>query len=125
MNEEQLWHYRARLVRLIDADTLELELDTGFHSRHIERVRVADVNAPEQNTDAGKAATAWGAHWMEMVGARTSDSWPLLVHTRMVDSRRGVLQDMSLGRYVATVCSAWSGESYGDALVAAGHAVQV
>lgn len=120
--DDRLWFFRARIMRVVDADTLELELDTGFHSRHIERVRLRDVDAPERGTPEGKSATAWVRRWLANSG--NSGYWGLRVRTHQVDSRHGLIQDASLGRYVADVSSAATGESLADALIAAGHAAR-
>lgn len=46
----------AELVRAIDADTLILRVDLGYHVFTDAYVRLARINAPERNTDAGKQA---------------------------------------------------------------------
>lgn len=50
--------YAARLNRIIDADTLVLDVDLGFHVWITVHVRVRGVDAPELHTDAGDAAKA-------------------------------------------------------------------
>lgn len=47
--------YHARCTRAIDGDTVELVIDVGFHLTTTQRVRLVDVNTPEDR--AGKAAT--------------------------------------------------------------------
>jgi micrococcal nuclease len=51
--------YKAKVIRVIDGDTLLLDIDLGFHIRFVEKVRLDKVNAPEQKTEEGKAATEW------------------------------------------------------------------
>lgn len=41
------WTFRAELVRVIDGDTLEIRIDTGFGDTHRERIRLLGVDAPE------------------------------------------------------------------------------
>jgi endonuclease YncB( thermonuclease family) len=53
------WPWRARLRRIVDADTLELELDRGFRDYSVRRVRLAAVDAPERGTAEGRAAIEW------------------------------------------------------------------
>ena len=43
----QIWVYRARLVKVIDGDTIDVYLDAGFHGYREERLRLLGVNAPE------------------------------------------------------------------------------
>ena len=119
-----LWTYRARLRRVIDADTMELVIDTGFHSQHIERVRVADIDAPEARTDEGRAAALWAYEWFDRAEAATVSEWTLLVRTIQVGTRHGLAQDMTYNRYVAHIWDT-TGVSYGQALVEAGHAVRL
>jgi len=48
--------YRGKLARVIDGDTLELDLDVGFNITIRATVRLELINAPELNTAAGKRA---------------------------------------------------------------------
>lgn len=51
------FQYNATLVRVVDGDTIDVELDLGFHIKMHERVRIANVDAPEI---WGKRATPEG-----------------------------------------------------------------
>ena len=51
--------YNARLVRVIDGDTVELEVDVGFKIQVRETFRLALVNAPEMRTPEGPMAKEW------------------------------------------------------------------
>lgn len=51
--------YRATILRHVDADTTEVEVDLGFDVRTRLTVRWAGIDAPERNTLAGKASLAW------------------------------------------------------------------
>lgn len=54
------WTVPATVVRVVDADTIVVNLDLGWRVyRNGEHLRIAGVDAPERGTDAGKAATAW------------------------------------------------------------------
>ena len=50
--------YRANVVRVIDADTLEVIIDLGIRVFMRLPLRLAHVDAPEHGTDAGKMAIA-------------------------------------------------------------------
>lgn len=50
-----MYEYRARVIRVIDGDTLELEVDLGFDVFRNDTFRLAAINAPETSTDQGKA----------------------------------------------------------------------
>ena len=44
---EPAYRYRAKLVRVVDGDTIDLDIDLGFYIRITERVRLEGVNTPE------------------------------------------------------------------------------
>ena len=54
-----MWEYRATLNRIVDGDTVVLNIDLGFHITVTEKFRLSKINAPEMNTDEGKAAKAY------------------------------------------------------------------
>lgn len=54
-----MWEYRASVERVIDADTLEVQIDLGFHIYTVQHVRVLNLNCPEKNTEAGREAIAF------------------------------------------------------------------
>lgn len=59
-----MYEYAARLVRLVDADTLILDIDLGMHVWiHGQRIRAASLNAPELSTPEGQTARAWVNAW--------------------------------------------------------------
>lgn len=52
-----MYQYQARLVRVIDGDTVVLDLDLGFYQWRLGRsYRLARINAPEMSTPEGVAA---------------------------------------------------------------------
>ena len=54
-----MYQYAARLVRVVDADTVVLDLDLGFYQWRLSRsYRLARINAPEMSTPEGIAARA-------------------------------------------------------------------
>lgn len=109
--------YRATVQRVVDGDTVVCVLDVGFHTYHIEHLRLRAVNAPElfsgNNREAGAAARDFVRDWVQSADVR--GEWPFVVTT--YKSRE------SFGRYIADVVRVDTGESLADALVAAGHAV--
>ncbi len=42
-----MYEYRARITRVIDGDTVEAEIDLGFHVSLTVTLRLAGINAPE------------------------------------------------------------------------------
>lgn len=53
-----MWIYKAEIVRVVDADTLDFAVDLGFRMKLQVRCRLARVDAPEMSTQEGKAAKA-------------------------------------------------------------------
>ena len=54
-----MYQYAAVLRRIVDADTVVLDLDLGFYQHRLGRsYRLARVNAPEMSTPEGVAARA-------------------------------------------------------------------
>lgn len=52
--------YKAKLVKVVDGDTLKLDIDLGFNLWHLnQNVRLADIDAPELRTKEGKEAKAY------------------------------------------------------------------
>ncbi|HEX7994359.1 MAG TPA: thermonuclease family protein [Streptosporangiaceae bacterium] len=50
------WTYPGIVRRVVDGDTLDLDLDLGFHAHLMGRCRLAAVNSPELPTPEGVAA---------------------------------------------------------------------
>ncbi len=111
---EQLWNYQARVVRVVDGDTLLVELDTGFHSTRWEKLRLLGIDCPEV-VGGDKQAGLDAANFVRAWVASDTDTWPYLVHTVKTDS---------FGRYLATITRKADGVSLADALLEAGHAVK-
>ncbi len=101
--------YSAIVRRIVDADTLDLDVDMGFRAWRIrERFRLAGINAPEMRGPqraAGQAAKAWLEAALP-IGA-----------VIVIESAK---DPDNFGRWIARV---WcDGTCLNDALVEAGHA---
>lgn len=107
------YEYHATLRRVIDGDTLELEVDLGFEMHAVTTFRLYGVNAPEvtgATKKAGNEATAFTKQWLEHAGT------PLLIRTYKRDK---------YGRWLAEVWGANMGKgplTLNAALLQAGHA---
>lgn len=56
-----MYQYVAKVVRVVDGDTVDLLVDLGFMVSVLVRFRLADINSPEMKNEtliAGKAAKA-------------------------------------------------------------------
>lgn len=108
------WVFPARVLRVIDGDTLEIEIDQGMHNRRIERIRLLGVDTPEM-TGATKAgglmAKSFTEGWVAYASYAQS-GWPLRVRTEKADS---------FGRYLALVWRVNDGASLNDDLITNGY----
>lgn len=72
-----MYEYGGRLLRVIDADTLVVDVDLGFYLRQEMKLRLAGINAPAiRGAEAmrGRAAAAFVAEQIErnpVLGIRT------------------------------------------------------
>lgn len=99
------WTVPATVLRVVDGDTVHLELDLGWHTFRTENCRIAEINAPELSTDAGKAARDYAQQLLPVDAAVTFVSRRLDNYGRPLGH---ILRD---------------GVDFGQAMVAAGHAV--
>lgn len=107
------WVFPARLMRVIDADTLDVSISQGMHTYRVDRLRLLGLNAPEVRgvtRVAGLAATAYVVDWM----AVAVGEWPLRTETHKSDV---------FGRYLAVVWRVIDGACLNDDLLESGHAV--
>ena len=100
-----LWQYRADVERVVDGDTIDLEIDLGFGitlTGDEARVRLLDIDTAEifgaaegsAEFEAGQAHKAFVEEWVEDAG---DAEWPVFVETRK-DDERG-----KYGRWLATI----------------------
>jgi micrococcal nuclease len=103
-----VWTYPAIVIRLVDADTVRMQLDLGLHIWRTDNCRVAGINAPELSTDAGQqAAIAAGA--LLQPGAKVTFT------SKSLDKYGRPLGDIRLEDQ----------QDFATVMVAAGHAVRL
>lgn len=100
-----MYEYRVKLIRCVDADTVILDIDLGFHQWRLgQPYRLLRINAPEMVTPEGKTAKA------ALEGYLSGKS--LTGQTQKSDS---------FGRFLAELLA--NGENVSDWLVINKHAV--
>lgn len=100
---DKLFHYRARLLKVVDGDTIDVMLDLGFQTHCSQRLRLLRVNAPERGRPGYQEATALTSGLLQEA--------EIVVHTERRDS---------FGRWLAEV---WAdGGSVNHALIERGWA---
>lgn len=100
-----VWTVPATIIRWLDADTAQMELDIGFAISYRAKVRIEGVNSPELNTAAGREAVAWTRAFLP-------PGMKVTVVSRQWDKYGRVLGAIVLP----------DGSDYGEALIKAGHA---
>lgn len=116
--------YPARLARVIDGDTYELDLDLGLGIiRAGVPVRLPDIDTPEVHGPtkaAGLAAAAFARNWIERA-TPPAGQWPLIFQPSTVAGH----VDQSFARIVGDVIRASDRVRLADELLDAGHARQL
>lgn len=111
-----LYHYKASLIRIIDGDTIDAEIDLGFGVFIKQRIRLYGINTPEsRTTDLEEKARGLAAKaYLESILPQT-----FIVETLL--NKRG-----KFGRVLGILhVENEEGErtNINEALVTAGHAV--
>lgn len=96
---EPIYTYKAKLVRVIDGDTVDLEIDVGFHMKATQRCRLYGIDTLElddkEEIVRGQARIAKDYTETYLTGKT------LLVKTEKTDS---------FGRWIAMI---WAPDSHG------------
>jgi micrococcal nuclease len=102
-----LYTYRGRVVYVVDGDTVDVQLDLGFHITHRLRVRLLGVYAPELRRSDSSGHFA--RQWLEE---------RIMGHDIVLVTEKDKTE--KYGRYLATIFR--DGVNICEAIVAAGHA---
>lgn len=113
----QVWTVPATVVRVVDGDTLELDLDLGWHITYRAKLRLAGVNAPEMSTPPGPFARQFVVD--QLTASATQPGWwiPVTVVSHSLDKYGRVLGSISWADQAGTA------HDLAAELLAAGHAV--
>jgi micrococcal nuclease len=87
-----MYQYRADLVRVLDGDTIDVNIDLGLEVHTLTRIRLAGINAPEKSTPEGLNSKRFAETWF----AENTVEGMLVLET--VKDRRE-----KFGRYLAYV----------------------
>lgn len=108
-----MWEYQCRVENVVDGDTLDLLVDTGFRQRYAARVRLTGVDTAEvYGVSKDSEEYADGIEHAEFVDEWVADSgsaeWPFIVRTRTTGK---------YGRWLATLERKTDGEVLNEALI--------
>jgi len=85
-----MYEYRATLLRAVDGDTIDVQLDLGLNIYQNIKLRLAEINAPELSTEEGQAAKS------ALIEMLPKTPWALNIRT--IKDRKE-----KYGRYLAQV----------------------
>jgi micrococcal nuclease len=112
-----MFEYRVEVLRVVDGDTLECEIDCGFKIALTEHVRLFGIDTPEvygpHAVPEGKLASAFTRTW---VSDRQGEGKQLWIRSDRYDERE------KYGRILATLFCEGEEISLNTALMEAGHA---
>lgn len=94
-----MYEYRAQITKVVDGDTVDAEVDLGFHVQFTMRLRLFGINAPEMNTSAGPLSKA---HLIELLSPPTEPPIPAGIYLP-VTIRTQKDRTEKYGRYLATI----------------------
>lgn len=114
-----MFQYKAKVLKVVDGDTLDIQIDLGFQVFTIQRIRLRGIDTPEtfrrkkysEEYRKGLAAKEFVIRFLH------NTNYDVIVHT---GKERG-----KYGRYIADVFSSPGDVSLCKSLVSAGHAVLV
>ena len=114
---------RARIVRLVDGDTVDVDIDLGMGITTRQRLRLFGINTPEvrgPNKQAGYDATSHLAGLLVTYSCDDGDGWDIIVQTHK--DKRG-----KFGRYLADLIGNDDGTpvNLNEKMVTDGHAMVV
>jgi micrococcal nuclease len=109
-----MYQYPAKVLEIVDGDTVDLEIDLGFEVVTHQRIRLFGINAAEKNTQPGRDARQFVVDWATQHGPAFT--------LATVQTPKGTDAREKYGRYLGTLTAAAATESLNSALVTAGLA---
>lgn len=109
-----MYEYRARITRVIDGDTVEAEVDLGFHVSILQTFRLHGINAPETRGPERSQGLESTRYLESLIEILTSGTSRLTIRTHKDATEK-------YGRYLAELIA--GDVNINQALVSSGHAV--
>jgi micrococcal nuclease len=114
-----MYHYKAKVERIVDGDTIDVVIDLGFKITTFQRIRMAKINTPETfNVKKDSEEYLKGLASKQYVEQRiAANNNEIELETEKVTEK--------YGRYIGTIWLADSTTSLNDELVEKGLAKYV
>jgi Kyanoviridae endonuclease len=114
-----MYHYKAKVDKIVDGDTIDVIIDLGFKITTFQRIRFARINTPETyNVKKDSEEYMKGMEAKQYVEQRmAANNFEISLETEKVTEK--------YGRYIGTIWLADSTVSLNDELVQKGLAKYV
>jgi micrococcal nuclease len=81
-----MYEYRVKKVlKIVDGDTIDVDIDLGFSISYTQRVRLAGIDTPESRTK-DKAEKALGLESKKYLADRLKDAKNIVIKTEKINS---------------------------------------
>lgn len=106
-----MYEYKCRIVKVIDGDTVDCEIDLGFHIYIIKRVRLLGVDTPEMNS----------SNEDQRLAARAAKDFVISIQESVTSIKTELDKADKYGRVLGTIFT--HKKSVNSMLIEEGHAV--
>ena len=111
-----MYTYRVRKVhKIVDGDTIDVDIDLGFNVSFYQRVRLAGIDTPESRT-TDKAEKELGLEVKKKLGEYLANATDIVIRTEKPDSTE------KYGRILGWLYIDGVEKSVNEALIAGGYA---
>jgi micrococcal nuclease len=111
-----MYTYRVRKVhKVVDGDTIDVDIDLGFNVSYYQRVRLAGIDTPESRT-TDKAEKELGLEVKKKLGEYLANATDIVIRTEKPDSTE------KYGRILGWLYIDGAEKSINEALIAGGYA---
>lgn len=111
-----MYTYRVRKVhKVVDGDTIDVDIDLGFNVSFYQRVRLAGIDTPESRT-TNKQEKELGLEVKKKLGELLANAKDVVIRTEKPDSTE------KYGRILGWLYIDGANKSVNEALIASGYA---
>jgi micrococcal nuclease len=108
-------YYVKKVTKIVDGDTIDVEIDLGFNISYSQRVRLAGIDTPESRT-TDKMEKALGLEVKKKLGELIANAKTIVIKTEKPDSSE------KYGRILGWLYLDGAETSVNEALIAGGYA---